>query len=147
MKRKHIAILAALTGLSAPVFAADVSLVVYGLSKHMGSFKRQFNEVNWGLGVEVEQSGWLVGAGAYRDSYYEPAWQAYAGYRWDFPVAARTSVVLSLKAGYLNGSGFHGPVAYPTLGVRFGPVVVEGTVFPMRKADGAVGAIWARYVF
>lgn len=135
-----------------PAHAVDTSVLVYGGSYHFDGHGRHesrydLNERNPGLGLEFEQSGWLAGAGTYKDSYRQQARMAYVGYRWTFGDTQGWHANVALKAGYLRGSGFDGPVALPTVGVGYGPVSLEATVVPRKVSDGGVIAFWLRYQF
>jgi len=150
MKRCILAI--ALFIATVPAWALDTSVLLYGAAYHFdGHMKheRQYklNEANPGIGLEVESNGWLAGAGVYEDSFYKWAKMAYAGYRYTIGDAKQWHANIALKAGYLNGSGYNGFVALPTLGVGYGHVSLEATAFPSKVRKGGVIAAWLRYQF
>jgi hypothetical protein len=57
--------------------AADVSLVVHGLSWHFGA--KGYNETNPGLGLRVEDKNWVYNAGWYKNSVSEASVYVGAG--------------------------------------------------------------------
>lgn len=135
MKKAITALALAMASTAAP--AAD--LLLYGLSHHFGGHvvtsapSREYNERNYGIGVEVD--GW--GAGVYRDSYGEKAKMAYyAAYTGD-----KEGLQLGVRAGWLDGSGYRGPVAMPVIRYKY----VEGALLPAppKHRDGVV-AVWLR---
>lgn len=149
---KTIFALVAGMAISASAAAVDTSVLLYGGSYHFTSGMRhetqyKLNEANPGIGVEVSQDGWLAGAGTYKDSFYQQAYMAYAGYRSGFGNPKGWHANVALKAGYLNGSGRHGLVALPTVGVGYGSVSLEATAFPSKVRNGGVLAFWVRYQF
>lgn len=152
MKIRTLSAAVILAAASAAASAADTSLLIYGGSHHFTSNLRhetqyKLNETNPGIGLEVSQDGWLVGAGTYKDSFYQQAYMAYAGYRWTIGDAKAWHANVALKAGYLNGSGHHGPALLPTVGVGYGPVSLEATAFPSKVRNGGVLAFWLRTTF
>lgn len=134
---------------SVPAYASDgeVSVLLFGASYHMksnGKHDDRFNEFNPGIGLEYEKNGFLGGALTYKDSYSKQAYAAYVGYRY-YPFEG--PVFVSLRAGYLNGSGFHQIVALPSLGFTYKNVSLEFTAIPYKQADGAVAMTWLRISF
>ncbi|MEN7527916.1 hypothetical protein [Cupriavidus sp. DL-D2] len=154
MKKLIIAVAAALAAGSA--HAEDdinVSALLFGASHHVNSHfghAKGYNEVNPGLGLEAGKSWWFVGALTYRDSYYKQAYAAYAGTRYQLPIGAGFTLDAGLRLGYLNGSGWHGAMVMPSLGVSYKNVGVEMTFLPpvnSGKAKDGVLAFWLRVAF
>lgn len=141
----------------------NYSLLVYGASMHMDKFghidnrtfrstgNRELNGINPGIGIEAERSGWLVGAGTYKDSFYKQGYMAYGGYRFTFGDMKGWNANVAIKAGYLHGSNRHGLMALPTVGVGYKNVSLEFSAFPYHTDDkggkGVVIATWLRYTF
>lgn len=141
----------------------NYSLLVYGASLHMDKFghrdtkkfrvagDREMNGTNPGLGFEAERGGWLIGVGTYKDSWYKQAYMAYGGYRFTFGDVKGWHSNIAFKVGYLNGSGHHGPMALPTVGVGYKNVSLEFSGFPYDKdgngGKGVVIATWLRFQF
>ncbi|CBM10224.1 exported protein of unknown function [Ralstonia solanacearum PSI07] len=138
----------ALMALSSAAHAWEPSLLVYGASDHIGHYTNmRKQQINPGVGLEAATSGWLLGAGVYRDSYTRTAYMAYGGYRWTLPIGDDWRVALSARGGYLNGSGYHGLVAAPTVGIGYKRGFVEASVFPSHHGRGLIIGLWFRYQF
>lgn len=149
---KLLKLLCAALALIAGSACADTSLLLYGTSYHFnGALKPtayHYNQANYGLGIEYSDAGWLVGAGTYLDSYNEQGYMLYGGYRWVFGNPREWHTSVAIKAGYLNGSGFHGPVALPVLGVGYNHVNLELSGAPAAgHGKDSVLMMWLRYQF
>lgn len=136
--------------LAATPLAAKASdgfdVLVFGKSFHFPD--NHYNQVNPGLGLEYHWDNWFVGALTYRDSFYKQAYSAYGGYRLPYHINEDWSVYASLRVGYLNGSGFHGPVALPTVGVTYKRVSVETLFIPKNCSNcSAVVGLFLRISF
>ena len=135
---KNLIIAAAMALCSATAGAADV--LVYGVSHHFGGHvitskpSQDYNERNLGLGLEAGG----FGVGVYRDSYRNLAKMAYVTHYF----GDKDGVQIGIRAGWLDGSGYNGPVAIPTVRYRF----IEGAILPAptKERDG-VAAIWLRF--
>ena len=115
------AILAAiLLAAATPALADGPSLIVLGHSYHFGGNTHGLNGNNPGVGLEYSSGPWFGGGLTYYDSYRKQAYAAYLGYRYSIPVAGQWSAFVSARVGYLNGSGFHGPMVLPTAGFQYG---------------------------
>ncbi|BAU40157.1 hypothetical protein [Ralstonia phage RSP15] len=149
MKKLLIAVAASLAVLSVPAKAAegDYSLMVYGASYHIhnGKHNTNMNEFNPGLGLEYEiKDNLFVGASGYKDSFSKFGYNAYVGYRY-YPFDG--PVFVSVRAGYLNGSGYHGFTALPSIGVTYKNLSLEFTTVPSRVYSGTVSMAWLRWSF
>lgn len=103
-------------------------VLVFGKSFHFPD--NHYNQVNPGLGLEYHWDNWFVGGLTYKDSFYKQAYAAYGGYRLPYHINENWSVYASLRVGYLNGSGIHGPVALPTVGITYKRTSVEAMYLP-----------------
>lgn len=132
-------LIAALILAASSLSAGAADLLVYGVSHHFsGSVitskpSREYNENNLGIGLEAGS----FGAGVYRDSYNETAKMAYYVKRW----GDQDGLQIGVRAGWLDGSGYRGPVAIPIVSYRF----IEGAILPAppKHKDG-VAALWLR---
>lgn len=127
--------------------APHFDVVVMGKSWHFGNNVPQgyrgynFNDYNPGVGLEYRYpGGFFVGALTYHDSYRNQAYAGYVGYQLTHHVSSDWSVFAALRAGYLNGSGFHGAMAMPTVGVQYKRLAVELEVIP-KVADHGVNEV------
>lgn len=113
-------------------FAGEIDAVVLGKSWHFGSeTSYSYNGVNPGIGLEYRlDNGFFVGALTYRDSYRQQAYAAYAGYQYTQHVSGPWSVFAAVRAGYLHGSGFNGPMLMPTVGVQYERLSIELEYIP-----------------
>lgn len=116
----------------ASIAHAEADLILLGKSFHFGPNSNGLNGNNPGIGLEYRPSGhhWFVGALTYYDSYRQQAYAGYVGYQYDVPIGGGWTAFGSVRAGYLNGSGFHGPVAFPTVGVQYKRVALEVLYIP-----------------
>jgi hypothetical protein len=143
MKRLIIAI--TLSVLSASSFA-EVDGLLLGKSYHFGhsvpaaKVGYDVNQYNWGGGLEYRGDAWhgqwLVGGLTYRDTFRQQAYTVYGGYQFTVPVSRDVSVFATVRAGYLNGSGHHGPGALPSFGITYKRVSLEATYIPPAAKDG-----------
>ncbi|CAM2142749.1 Sn-glycerol-3-phosphate transporter [Pararobbsia alpina] len=109
---------------------------------------QHWNENNLGLGAEYRADGFLVGAVAYHDSYYKVAKAAYVGYSYSLPVYGEFAVEATLRAGYINGSGFTNWGALPSVGISYGRTAVELEFLPaIKKTQASVLALMLRRSF
>lgn len=128
-------LLSILLGISTPVLADGPSLLVLGKSFHFGGNTSGLNGTNPGLGIEYSWSApdrvsYFVGGLTYYDSYRKQAYAGYAGVRYTLPLGGPWSVSASLRAGYINGSGFNGPMVLPTIGIGYRNVSLEVMYIP-----------------
>jgi hypothetical protein len=132
----------------------NTNLIVYGKSYHFNKdFNRpqkKLNETNLGLGIELEKNQFLWGVGLYDDSLSMEAFTLYGGYRYNVSLSPTSTLSLTMKAGYLNGSGFNGLVLMPTAGIGY-KINLKDTLFaemmllpPIGKKIGNLG-FWLRY--
>jgi hypothetical protein len=141
----------ALTVISCAAQAGDFDVVVPIRSWHFDGADmgpQHWNENNLGLGLEYRQDGMFAGAVAYRDSYNKTAKAAYVGYTYSLPVAYGVSVEGTVRAGYIDGSGFHCWGALPSIGVSYGRTAVEVEFLPaIKKTQASVLALMVRQSF
>ena len=128
-------LLSILLGISTPSWADGPSLLVLGKSFHFGGNTSGLNGTNPGIGAEYAWGptnglSWFSGALTYYDSYRHQAYAGYAGVRYSLPLVGGTSAFASLRAGYINGSGFHGPMVLPTVGIQYRNVALEVMYIP-----------------
>jgi hypothetical protein len=144
---KHTAFIAAIAlSISCASAHAETDLVLLGKSWHMGhevpagDVGYNVNQYNWGAGLEYRQDmwhgQWMVGGLTYRDTFRKQAYTLYGGYQFTVPVSDNWSVFASVRAGYVNGSGHHGPGALPSIGVRYRRVSVEAVYIPPAEKQG-----------
>jgi hypothetical protein len=110
------------------------------------------NQYNYGGGMEYRRDTWhgqwLVGGLTYRDTFRQQAYTVYGGYQFTVPVSEHVSVFATVRAGYLNGSGHHGPGALPSIGIQYRRVAIEATYIPPAAKDGYnCVAIFGRIAF
>lgn len=125
---------------------AEVDAVLLGKSWHFGHKTTpgqpgyDVNQYNWGGGLEYRAPAWhgqwIAGGMTYRDTFRQQAYTVYGGYQFTAPLSANVSVFAALRAGYLNGSGHHGPGALPSFGVTYKRVSIEATYIPPAAKDG-----------
>jgi len=72
----------------------------------------------------------------YRDTFRQQAYALYGGYQYSVPLTDHLSALVSLRAGYLNGSGWHGPGALPSFGLTYRRVSLEAVYIPPAAKDG-----------
>lgn len=115
---------------------AETSLLVLGHSWHFGSGSEGMNADNYGIGVEYGNGSWFGGALTYRDSFRETAYAAYGGYRYAFTSMGWHGItpVVAVRAGYIHGSGFNGPMVLPTIGLQYKRVAIEAMFIPKVNA-------------
>lgn len=128
------------------------SLIIHGASKHFNydhTNKQPFNEVNYGLGVELENSNVLYRVVAYKDSFYKQAKYATIGYRKELLGELHSfHVGASINAGYMDGSGIKGFSAIPQLEVGYNKITTEIIYIPKINKDTAnVVAVSVKYTF
>ena len=136
---------------SVSAFAQHAELVVLGKSFHFGQSgpHYDYNGFNPGLGIEYRwDNGLFVGGMTYYDSFRKQAFAAYGGYQYTIPVTGNWSVFGALRAGYIHGSGFNGPMAMPSVGVTYKRVSIEATYIPKVNARTTnVVGVFARWSF
>lgn len=108
-----------------------------------------YNDYNPGLGLEYRwPNGLFVGGAAYYDSYRKTAYTAFAGYQLTWHVSSSVGLFAAARAGYLNGSGIHGPILIPSIGLEYKRFALEAEVIPKVKHDGTnVVGLFARWRF
>ncbi|MDQ7975909.1 hypothetical protein QYH69_01435 [Paraburkholderia sp. SARCC-3016] len=138
-------IAAAAAGLLACASArAETDLVLMGKSWHFGhdvpagETGYNVNQYNWGGGLEYRftPSGWFVGGLTYHDTFHQQAYALYGGYQYSVPLTDNLSAFAAIRAGYLNGSGWHGPGALPSFGIKYKRVSAEVVYIPPSGKDG-----------
>lgn len=150
-----LAILAAIVSL---VFAAGYAqaeerweVLVLGKSFHFGQSEPHYdyNGNNPGLGLEYRwNNGFYVGGLSYYDSFRTQAYAAYVGYQYTVALSGNWSIFAALRAGYLNGSGHHGPMALPSVGVTYKRFTLEAEIIPKVSKDTTnVIGLFARWRF
>lgn len=125
---------------------AETDLLLMGKSWHFGHEVAaghagyDVNQYNWGGGLEYRGDAWhgqwMVGALTYRDTFRQQAYTVYGGYQFAVPVSTNVSLFATVRAGYLNGSGHHGPGALPSVGITYKRISLEATYIPPAAKDG-----------
>lgn len=117
--------------LGATAAHAETDVLLMGHSWHFGPNSAGLNGDNYGAGLEYRSDrGWFVGGLSYRDSYRKQAYAGYVGYQYEIFQSGNWSPFVAVRAGYINGSGFHGAMVLPTVGVRYGRVSAEVLYIP-----------------
>lgn len=139
-------LLAALIALAASSAHAETDLLILGKSWHFGhnvpagEVGYNVNQYNWGAGLEQRGDAWhgqwMVGGLTYRDTFRQQAYALYAGYQFTMPITANFSAFAAIRAGYVNGSGHHGPGALPSVGFTYKRVSLEATYIPPAAKEG-----------
>lgn len=144
---KRLAVCLALS--CAAVAHAETDLLIMGKAFHFGANSAGLNEYNPGIGLEYRsEQHWFVGGLTYYDSFRKQAYAGYVGYQYDIPISTNWTVFGALRLGYLNGSGFHGLVAIPTIGVQYKRVALEAMTIPrFRSTDTNCIGLFARVRF
>lgn len=139
------AVLVASAAFAMPAYAENDLLLMgkswhFGHSVGAGQTGYDVNQYNWGGGLEHRGDAWhgqwLVGALTYRDTFRQQAYTVYGGYQFTVPISSDISVFATVRAGYLNGSGHHGPGALPSFGITYKRVSLEATYIPPAAKDG-----------
>lgn len=127
------------------------NLDVMGESIHFGNKAacEPCQQVNPGMGFEVHDGGWFVGALGYYDSYRKFAKAGYVGYEARLNLGGGFYTGAVLRAGYMDGSDFHNWVALPSLELGYKRATVEVAFLPAvnKNTQTNVIAIWGRYAF
>jgi hypothetical protein len=143
-----IALVAALA--CKPVRAEQLSLIVNGKAIHLGAGSANYNESNWGGGVQydfnVTLNNWvpLVTASGFRDSNRNPSYYAGGGSAKRFALGDDYHVDLGgiafvmTRKGYRDGNPFFG--ALPVLSVGTERLAVNMTYVP--KIDPKAVPLW-----
>ena len=137
---------------------AETDLLLMGKSWHFGHEVApgragyDVNQYNWGGGLEYRGDAWhgkwLIGGLTYRDTFRQQAYTVYGGYQFTVPVSTNVSIFATVRAGYLNGSGHHGPGALPSVGITYRRVSLEATYIPPAAKEGYhCVAIFGRIAF
>ena len=129
---------------------ADTSLMVFGTSHHFNTQGQKYNEFNYGLGLEwqPQDSGWLIGGFALRDSLYNTGFAAYGGYRFRHEFDSGFHVEATLRAGYLRDAKFAGAAVVPSIGFGYKRVTFETTFIPAVHGNHVPTLVlWARIKF
>lgn len=148
--KQYIAIAALLAATSAQAGSFDVAAPIRSWHFDGAAMGPQhWNENNLGLGLEYRlDSGFFAGALAYYDSYYRTAKTAYVGYTYAYRFAGDWVVEATVRAGYIDGSGFHNWGVIPSAGVRYGKTAVELEVLPaIKNTQATVLAVMLRRAF
>lgn len=103
---------------------------------------QHWNDWNPGFGIEYRfdasrPDGFFVGALSYKDSYYKFAYTAYGGYRYSLPIGGDFSLDATIRAGYINGSGYTNWGAIPSVGVTYRKTSIELEILPAVKSTQA----------
>jgi len=111
-----------------------------GTSVHLRGTKHAdgFNAANYGLGLGStawwHRDGYSVGLTglilSYEDSYYQHALGGGIGPAILFGATNSAHITAALPIGYLDGSGYCGPMAMPLVAVGYGPIDVCATIAP-----------------
>jgi hypothetical protein len=110
---------------------AETDVLLMGHSWHFGPNSEGLNGDNYGAGLEYRSDrGWFVGGLAYRDSYRKQAYAGYVGYQYEVFQRGNWGAFVAVRAGYINGSGFHGAMVLPTVGVKYGRFAAEVLYIP-----------------
>lgn len=150
--KKVIAVMALLACTAAH---AEVDGLLLGKSWHFGhdvpagQAGYNVNQYNWGGGLEYrwDGTGFFVGGLTYRDTFRQQAYAIYGGYQYTVPLTSNTSVFAAIRAGYVNGSGHHGPGALPSVGVTYKRASIEVTYIPPARDGYNCIAVFARWRF
>lgn len=157
---KAVIIAATLAVASAGVHAqapeANLEMLVFGKSFHTP--RRDYNEVNPGLGLEYVkehgrflggQGSWLVGGFVVHDSCRRTGGAAYGGYRLTYPISdSGVRFEATIRGGWLKDCDWNAPAALPSIGLGYKNFTLEGTYIPALKKDHASAVvIWARWRF
>lgn len=139
---KKLAIIISIISLTAQ---AD-EVVISGLySKHIKNDNDSYNYNegffnNYGIGynkylIQERKAG--VGGIVYKDSYYKTAYSVYAYKEFAYENNGY-DIGATLKVGYLNGSGYNGVVAIPSLYIRKDGYKLESIIVPKTKNNTGV---------
>ena len=150
--------LAAVIALSCASAHAETDLILLGKSWHFGhevpagAVGYNVNQYNYGAGLEYRaptwHGQWMVGGLTYRDTFRQQAYTIYGGYQFTMPVTDNWSVFATVRAGYINGSGHHGPGALPSVGITYKRVSIDATYIPPAAKEGYhCVAVFARIAF
>lgn len=127
--------------------ASEIDALVLGKSWHFGSNRTddyQPNQWNYGGGMEYRTGPWIVGGLSYRDSFRKDAYAVYGGYEYSVPVGP-INMFVAVRAGYLNGSGYHGLGVLPTIGIGYSRVSLETMYIPRGKNGWNCVALFLRF--
>jgi hypothetical protein len=106
------------------------------------------NQYNWGGGLEYRvpswHGQWLAGGMTYHDSFRQQAYAIYGGYQFTESITPNLNVFAAARVGYLNGSGWHGPGALPSVGIQYRKVALETTYIPKAAKGWNCIAVFAR---
>lgn len=157
--KKTLLLIATCTAFSSAAHAGETDLVLMGKSWHFGhdtppgQAGYDVNQYNWGGGLEyrIQPLGsrhtFFAGGMTYRDSFRQQAYTIYGGYQYTVPLTEHLSAFAAIRAGYLNGSGWRGPGALPSVGMTYRKVSVEATYIPPAKNGYNCVAVFARVAF
>lgn len=154
MAKAHL-IAAALAALLSCSAHAETDLVLMGKSWHFGhqvpagEAGYNVNQYNWGGGLEYrfDGTGWFAGGLTYRDTFRQQAYAVYGGYQATLKLTSNLSAFAAIRAGYLNGSGWHGPGALPSVGLTYKRVSVEAVYIPPARNGYNCLAVFGRIAF
>lgn len=140
-----------------PAHAGEFDLIIMGHSWHFGHTAPRYgsayspNDWNWGGGAEYRvpawHGQWLAGGLAYRDSFRQQAYAVYGGYQFTQPITTNLAFTATARAGYLNGSGWHGPAVIPSIGLQYKRVAIEATFLPKTGNGWNAVGVFARLTF
>lgn len=151
---RFLLIPAILYGLSAAAHA-ETDLILLGKSWHFGhevlagEAGYDVNQYNWGGGLEYRFDGtsWFAGGLTYRDTFRQQAYAVYGGYQYAVKLTDTLSAFAAVRAGYLNGSGWHGPGALPSVGLTYRRLSVEAVYIPPAPHGYNCIAVFGRLSF
>lgn len=147
MLRKLIG--ATVMALAASAAHADVGVLVFGKSHHFQTNGTKYNQTNLGAGLEwsPQDSNWLAGGFALKDSLSKVGGAAYVGYRVRHDLGAGWHVEATLRAGWLKDAKYNAPAVLPSIGVGYKNVTFEATYLPRVNGSAPVAVVWARINF
>ncbi|WP_408588438.1 hypothetical protein [Paraburkholderia bannensis] len=134
---------------------AETDLLLMGKSWHFGhdvppgQAGYGVNQYNWGVGLEYRFDGtwWFAGALTYRDTFRQQAYAVYGGYQATIKLSTSVSAFAAVRAGYLNGSGWHGPGILPSIGLTYSRASLEATYIPPARNGYNCIAVFGRVSF
>lgn len=125
--------------------ADEIDALILGKSWHFDGERKDYspNQWNYGGGLEYRAGPWIIGGMTYRDSFRQQAYALYGGYQYTVPIGP-VNVFAAVRAGYLNGSGWHGPGVLPSVGLGYGRFSLEATFIPKARKGWNCVAVFAR---
>jgi len=134
---------------------AETDIVLMGKSWHFGhevpagQAGYNVNQYNLGGGLEYrfDGTGFFIGGLTYHDTFRQQAYALYGGYQYTYHISDNLSAFTAIRAGYLNGSGHHGPGALPSVGITYKRVSLEAVYIPPKRGGYNCIAIFGRVAF